>query len=319
VKRQLMRFVKWAVVVCVFFFLSRYLVQNLRELRGVQFAVRPGLLAGSLGLLLAHFVVQSAVWHWITRRLGVHVRFPRAMAYWSYSALGKYVPGKVALVAGRLHFYHRDGKPIRLVAIAFWVDVACGMLSAAAVVIAVFLGYRSAPTLYPLGIAVGGAVALVLASHPRVIEWGLNLLMRILRRPTFTIGLRYRDILKIVLVDCADWWLLGFAFYLMIRSIAPEEALLFPVVVAAYLLASVAGFASLIAPAGLGVREGILVLCLQSTIPAALAVLVSYSARVWATVGDLLFVSVAWGFSRLASRWSREQASREDWAGVSSE
>jgi hypothetical protein len=47
------------------------------------------------------------------------------------------------------------------------------------------------------------------------------------------------------------------------------------------------GFLVLIAPAGLGVREGVFTLILKTVVPEPLAIIAALVTRVWMTVGEL--------------------------------
>jgi glycosyltransferase 2 family protein len=60
-----------------------------------------------------------------------------------------------------------------------------------------------------------------------------------------------------------------------------------PLVVAAYAAAYAAGFLALLTPAGLGVREGVLVVALAPVLPAGPALVVALVSRLWMMLVEL--------------------------------
>src|SRR5215204_5514650 len=66
-----------------------------------------------------------------------------------------------------------------------------------------------------------------------------------------------------------------------------------PLVVAAYAAAYAAGFLALLTPAGLGVREGVLVVALAPVLPAGPALVVALLSRLWMMLVELAGAAVA--------------------------
>lgn len=77
-------------------------------------------------------------------------------------------------------------------------------------------------------------------------------------------------------------------FFFLIRAIYPLEITHIFSVSAAYTLAWIVGFIVLFAPAGLGVREGVLTLILSAIMPTPLAIAISFISRVWITVFEVI-------------------------------
>jgi len=91
----------------------------------------------------------------------------------------------------------------------------------------------------------------------------------------------------------AYWAVTGLAFAALVASVhrlAPGEV---PLVVAAYAAAYAVGFLSLLTPAGLGVREGVLVVALSPVLPAGPALVVALVSRVWMMAAELAGAAVA--------------------------
>jgi uncharacterized membrane protein YbhN (UPF0104 family) len=85
----------------------------------------------------------------------------------------------------------------------------------------------------------------------------------------------------------------GLAFAALVASLYPLAAGDVPLVVAAYAAAYAAGFLALLTPAGLGVREGVLVVALAPVLPAGPALVVALVSRVWMMLVELAGAGVA--------------------------
>jgi hypothetical protein len=161
----------WAVVVVIFGFIGRSLALNWDELEAANLHFDGPLLVLSMVLLAAWMLGQALIWHLLTLTLHVGIALPKAIAAWFYSQLGKYLPGKVFLYLGRLHFYVREGRPVGPVTVAFGVETIGNFASAIFTVLIAGLTV-DAPALDPYRWALGAAlVALLIAIHPKVIAW----------------------------------------------------------------------------------------------------------------------------------------------------
>jgi len=59
-------------------------------------------------------------------------------------------------------------------------------------------------------------------------------------------------------------------------------------------MAGVAGLLAIFAPAGLGVREGVLMIILPGVIGTEAAIVVSLASRIWFTAAELICAGVGW-------------------------
>jgi glycosyltransferase 2 family protein len=89
------------------------------------------------------------------------------------------------------------------------------------------------------------------------------------------------------------WAVTGLAFAALVASVHRLEPGEVPLVVAAYAAAYAVGFLSLLTPAGLGVREGVLVVALSPVLPAGPALVVALVSRLWMMAVELAGAAVA--------------------------
>ncbi len=96
-----------------------------------------------------------------------------------------------------------------------------------------------------------------------------------------------------------SWAGFGLQMWLLVRTLgAGAEASLLPLAVGAFALAWTAGFLFVIAPAGAGVREVVLVLALSPVLGTDQALLATLVSRALMTLGDGLVAGVAILFAR---------------------
>ena len=84
----------------------------------------------------------------------------------------------------------------------------------------------------------------------------------------------------------------GFIFFARaFVPFAPAEA---PTLIASFALAQVTGLLAVFAPAGLGVRENVLLFGLSPIVGAGPAIVVTLSCRLWQTALELIMAALGW-------------------------
>jgi hypothetical protein len=210
--------------------------------------------------------------------------------------MGKYLPGKVWTVLGKVYLSGKEGVPQ---AEAFTGVVIEIVLEIVASIFFFFLylfslmeqPLLSTKVLYLLAlILVGGLVFL----HPRVFYTVLNTLLRTLKKETIPESIKYRDIIQVFLLYIVIVLVQGVSFYLFVNALlyVPFQNLVG--LTACFAVAGALGTLSFFTPSGLGVREGILALLLSAYIISPVAVLISLLARIWATLAEVTCALYAW-------------------------
>ncbi|MEX2158349.1 MAG: lysylphosphatidylglycerol synthase domain-containing protein [Dehalococcoidia bacterium] len=291
-----------AVIVLTFYFLGRNLASNWNDLRSEELDIQPALLVLSGCFLAGDIMMRSIVWWDLTGYFAGDARppYPRMAKVFLYSWIGRYVPGKVAYLVGRFYLGRAAGVPSRALVggIAYenvLVLIMAMVLSALLLVPSLAVESESFWPYLALPAAAIGGVALL---HPAVLSRVLRLAMRLTGRdlPDSDWILPARRMARTLALSAIVFSLSGVGFYLMVASLTNYPARYLPLAAGAMTLGAVVGSISIITPAGLGVREGVLVGILQFTMPRELAVLVAVVARVWATVVDLALVGLCFAF-----------------------
>lgn len=97
---------------------------------------------------------------------------------------------------------------------------------------------------------------------------------------------------RAVLADAFNFLLLGSALAALAYAVSDPSPATLPLAIGAFALSWVAGFLVPGAPAGLGVREGVLVALLSPSVDGALPVVLGF--RLATTLGDFLSLGLGW-------------------------
>jgi uncharacterized membrane protein YbhN (UPF0104 family) len=307
-----------AIVAAVLGFVLSVLFRNLGQVRAAvrdgELSLRPGYLAASYLCLAMQLVSSSLVWHYITIRLKAAISVRKAVVSWMLSLLGKNIPGRVFVLAGRVYMYAQYGVSAGRVTLGFALELACS-LAAAMLLVFTCLLLTASPAgatvrrLQPL-LAIGPMIIMVML-HPRLLERFVNLVLRRLGRNPTSLSLRYRDVLSLVGLSYVNWALLGMGFFLLTKAIVSVGWQHLPFIMGTFSFAMIIGFVAVFTPAGLGVREGVVLAALQTAIPAGVAAVVALAARVWATLGEAAAAGLAVLVDHLLPSGLMTQHSRE--------
>jgi glycosyltransferase 2 family protein len=285
------RWMTVAVVAVVTVFFAVTLAARWQQVISLKWQPRPAVFALACVLLAVSYALVACLWGVALRRAaGTPVR--AGARIWFLSNLARYVPGNVWSFVGAVELARREGvaRPVTLAVMAFtqMLSVAVALLAGLPVLLAE-RARLGRPAL--LGaVAVALVAAGVAAFRRQLIELARRRLPGLdgaeLVPPPGTVGL--------LAAGYAGYWAVtGLAFAALVASVyrlSPGEV---PLVVAAYAAAYAVGFLSLLTPAGLGVREGVLVVALSPVLPAGPALVVALVSRVWMMAVELAGAAVA--------------------------
>lgn len=266
---------------------------NWSQIATYEWHARWGQLALSVGVLVVSFTIAAFIWKRVLDRFATgRTRLPVLMRIWFTSKIARYIPGKVWQFVAVGQMSVGSGSPARVMVSSMIVNTGFSLLSG--IVIGSVTLARHIPGLpRGAGLAIGGASVLaLLASHPRVINFGLGLLSRFTRRETLTWTGGWLDSMELMLLWIVNWLVQGLAFFLFADSLVDLALSDFLSLTGMNAFAFVAGYVAFVAPAGAGVREATMASMLRGLIPSGAAAIVAIAARLWMVAGELLAVLV---------------------------
>ena len=251
-------------------------------------------LAATLGGLLA----SAFCWRALLAALGSPMPVRLSLHVFFLGQIGKYLPGNVFAVAAQAELARDHGVPRTRIVTAglvfLGVLTATGLLVAAAV-----LPFASPDVLRHYGWALFALPIGLVALAPPVLDRLVRRALKTLRRPLPEQPLDGRQVLQAVGWALVMWALYGVHLMPLVLAQPHDQGKhLLLVSTGGYALAWTAGFLFVIAPAGAGIREAILVLALAGIAKQPEATAVALLSRGVQTLGDVLWAAVGFALRR---------------------
>ncbi len=278
----------------VLFLAGRLLLEQFLSVRWSEIQFSPLLLAAGALMILVGQGLSVVAYRRVLAGFGPKLEW-KQMSVIAYLPLaGKYVPGKVASVAGAVWLLHRNRVPTAVsVSVVFILNglmVLVGLILAAPLTLCDPL-----KTMLPMGwlwFSLFGIVALVLL-HPRAFKWVGNIVLKALRRQQLSSAPSVREYALVASVMLLQFALIGTGLWLIARSITEIAPVSIPFFVAAWAAGGTVGFLAFFAPGGIGVREAILLGLLGSVIGTPTAAIVAVGFRILHVLVELVLILFA--------------------------
>jgi glycosyltransferase 2 family protein len=254
-------------------------------------------LALATGLYLVMVVAGGVAWFLLLRAPGETVRLRAVLTVWGLAQVAKYLPGNVGQYLGRAALAKRHGIPLHRSALTFVFETTCLIVTAA--VCALLAGTEiSLATSWKIVLLAAAAVAAPFVLVHTLERWFPELLRRktgLTRLPRPTVAV-LGTCLALYAMSFGCW---GLSFELLARGLfGAGSDLTWLRVVPAFALSWVAGFVTPGAPAGLGVREALLVAGTAPLYGPGTALSAALALRLVTVLGDGIAFLVAWGGTR---------------------
>ncbi len=288
-----------AVIAFCIAYASRLDWSKLADLRFSLPLMVLSLIAGICYLFLSAFI-----WIRMLFRLNPAVRASwDLLAVYAKSWMGRYIPGKVVWIAGKIHFASRYGIPVSQLGVTSFLEAGVQMATQLIISLAIILvdGHFG---MLPDGIrilTVFAIIGLAVALAPPVFNYLTSQFLRIAKRSTeHNIRVTWTAIGEMTGLYSVGYLFLGLTYFFSMKSFMPMlSPSLFAFTTAGISIAGTMGILALFAPSGLGVREGFIVLFLSLAMPTELAVVSAIVLRVTALIMDLAFLGACVGGRRL--------------------
>lgn len=289
------------IVVLIFGFLVLTVVDQWSEIQseGVHFHV--GWLIPAIIILPAFFVLSALGWDLALRFLGYPLGFGRAQVAWGQPMLARYVPGSVLYLLGRVLLSERAGIPRRITIASIVYEQAISATSAVIVASYFIINHpdlQGQPVRWAVLLLIPLAITLL---HPRVFGPLANRVLRAFGREPLPAVIPLRGVVSLIAFYSFNWFVVAIGIYCVARSVTyiPFDDIL--LVGSAQAIGYFAALVTLVAPAGLGVRDAAFAWAVKAALPGksfALGSLIAIAVRGVMTVGELIYVAAVTALGR---------------------
>jgi len=263
---------------------------------------------GPSSLLLAllasicNILFAGQAWRAVLADLGSRLGRVAAARVFLVGQLGKYLPGSLWFLVAQMELAAEVGVPRQRSGSASIVNV---VLSVATALVTTLVALPFAPSFLPSGFWWVFLLLPVLAVvlYPPFLNRALNQLLRYARRAPLEHEVSARGALLAMTWSALSWLAIGTQAYLLVLAVGGEAGLpLFLLCLGGYALAWAVGFLTVVAPAGAGAREAVLLLVLAPVLSPGRALVVVVVSRVLLTSADLGLAGLSLVGSRVQDR-----------------
>jgi hypothetical protein len=294
------------IAVIIFGFLVLTVIDQWSEIQreGVHFHV--GWLIPAIVILPGFLVLSAFGWDLALRFLGYPIGFGRAQVAWGQPLLARYVPGSVLYVLGRMVLSERAGVPRRITVASIVYEQAVSATSAVIVASYFIIKHpdlEGEPYRWAVLLLIPAAITLL---HPKVFGPLANRILRKFGRDPLPAVISLRGVIALIAYYAMNWVVVALGLYCVARSVTyiPFEDVL--LVGSAQAIGYFAALVTIVAPAGLGVKDAAFAWGVKAALPSgsfALGSLISIAVRGVMTLAELIYVGAVTALGRKAE-WS---------------
>lgn len=258
-------------------------------------------IVGGLLCVLGALLATMQVYRVLLRALGSPLPARAAAQIMFVGQLGKYIPGSVWPVLAQMQLGSEHNVPRARSASASVLAMLMALVSGILVGL-VMVPFAGHATPYWWLFLLAPVIGVFL--HPRLLNRILDRVLRLARRPPLEQALTGRSVAGAFGWGVVCWVFFGLQIWLLGSRLGLSAGSGLLLAIGSFAFAWCAGFVVVIAPAGAGIREVVLVALLAAAMKPADATAIALVSRVLMTVGDLISAGTAAWFARRSRRVS---------------
>src|SRR5512133_239335 len=256
-----------------------------------DWSIDHGLLALAVALFAVAPLLQGLTFALGFRRIGAGGSVGALARMWARSFLLRYEPSGVVGFAYRVTARERVGASTSQVVTVTGYEQLAVVVAGAAAAMAGFLGAGVHPPVLAI-VLFGAALVTAVAARPTFVGGWLH--DRLRARGIETAGpLRGRTLALMIALDAAGWVATGLGAWALARALGATAGLDAFLLLGAFALSWLLGVLVPLAPGGLGLREGSLILTLGASIGAGPATALALALRLVSFAGELVAIAIA--------------------------
>jgi uncharacterized membrane protein YbhN (UPF0104 family) len=278
-----------------------YLAAQAVSLRDFLSRINPTLMVVSFVLTCAALLVSGLLWHYLLRINQAALPLRWSLVIFAYAHFGRYLPGKVWTIVGRVALAAQRGVRPAVATQCAALEAMLGVLSGLSLSLIMLPAVNELGAFAWVGLGVAIVILLVFL-HPRVFGSLMNFGLRIFRRKPVDVNYSFGQIACALSLQILGWFTFGMGFFLLVKSIDPASTLSPFTATGAFAGAWVVGYLSLLMPAGLGVREAVLVGLLALWLSPETATAAALVSRLFTTSADFTAIVLAIALGRAGEK-----------------
>lgn len=260
-------------------------------------------LIGTSALILwISYLLSPVGWVWLSHHAGSKVNAKDLTSAWFISQLGRYMPGKIWLFAGRVGFLKSRGlSTFRATSVPFleliFTAAAAGLAAIIPIILTETVSFADSG-LRTVILAAGGCVLIIPLLAPMQ-RWLYKFKYGSIPETLSLPGVK--GTLKLLLLYSGLWWLRGLTLFLWLKGFG-FQSIDFWICCAAAPLSWLAGYIVFLIPGGIGIREAAAVALVAPSGATGPVLAVIAGQRVLLSIAEVFFAIVSAGKARIFRR-----------------
>ncbi len=305
------RMLGFVIVLLAFFYLTKSIYGNWNQIR--DFSWKPDLFYISISFCLEMSVQIAGVVFWtkIIQHLGSFISLRKALKIWFISSLGRYLPGKAWQLFGMMWLLSREGVPAEIsVVSSVFVQIYSIIPGIIIAAFALFSILSPSNFIYAASAIVAGFLIVLVISHPKVIG---KIISEVAKKRGTTVSAKGISPVNscLMLFSYVFYWVLrGVSFFFFIKAFYPDiDIVNIPLLISIFSASYISGLLFLLAPGGVGIREGIMLKMLNVLIgiPIGVSSAMALLNRIWLSFIEIFCLLIA-----LAVNWRKNVRQNEN-------
>jgi hypothetical protein len=287
------RVIGYGIAALIFGAIAYSLFKSWRQIDLSSFNLNGGYLLAALVPHAVGMALAALGWGLIVRRLDRGSSLLKSAKIYYYTNVPKNLPGTVWYILGRVYLHEKEGLTKTVTTVAVVLETVVIFLASALVyLVCLMLQPGSAVVDWRciLLLFLAGATLL----HPAVFSRAVNYVILRLGQPGLaSVSLRFQDIslwlaLYVIVIGIG-----GAALFLLVNAVYPAPVGTFLLITRAWAISVILSSLVFWLPGHLGIRDGILVVALNSFLPISAALVIALLWRVWMAFDELVWALVA--------------------------
>ncbi|MCK5832987.1 flippase-like domain-containing protein [bacterium] len=280
----------WALALLVVVAVGYMIARNFGELRKYDFDFRWGFIILALLSEVSAYLSKLVIWQHLSRSYGLKVPLIKAGKGFFLSQLGRYIPGKVGLLLIRMETYREYSR--KNTAIATGVEMISTIGGACILVLIGIIAAGEYLPSYSIWVALIGFAAVLIFLWPGIFKPLANFGFRLIKRSPMEEVPPYSVTLKYVAVYLFPGLLHGLGLFMVLCSLSPISFAFYLPITSIYFAAGIVGLLAVFVPAGLGVREGVMMLVLPLIVDKPIVIVGVILSRMVLTLSEISLAGI---------------------------
>lgn len=267
-------------------FIAIYLLKNSYEILSYGYQFNWPYVLVSLIFVLLAYLLSIAIWIWIASHYGADASWLSHARIWSTSRLGRYIPGKIATIYLRIDGYETSRRS--RAGVSLYIETASSLIAICFFILASSMLGFVVMSLMHLALIAATLVMLLLFSSSLFLR---KIFSRFSSLKNLSPPKTRADnilLMKMVGLQTIVMLLHGVSLFLVIHAFTTINPGAIVEITVIYYFAGLIGMLALFAPAGIGVREALLVGLLQTLIQLPVAVVSVALIRLLTIAAELI-------------------------------